>query len=293
MEDKLPIGNYRREYFNAFREIGDLTEKRVIGKSVLGEGLCCYKIGRGKRGVVAVGAHHAMEHITASALYRFVDFLTEELARGRVFYGVNLTLLLQKFTFWIIPCLNPDGVDLHLASSTDNPLGERQIKMNGGEDFSRWQSNARGVDLNHNYDYGFYEYKGVEAVRGIYPGRGLFSGEFPESEPETRAMAGFVRALAPSLVVSLHTQGEEIYFAPADKRVGRIAARLAASLRYSSASPSGTALYGGLCDYTGYTLGIPSFTVELGRGENPLPMSELPHLAEVVRKALITLPTLL
>ena len=40
----------------------------------------------------------------------------------------------------------------------------RGLKYNQqSDDFSHWQANARGVDLNHNYDSGFYEYKKIES----------------------------------------------------------------------------------------------------------------------------------
>ena len=43
--------------------------------------------------------------------------------------------------------------------------------MNGGsEDFTRWQANVRGVDLNHNYDAGFDAYKQLEPSLGITGG---------------------------------------------------------------------------------------------------------------------------
>jgi g-D-glutamyl-meso-diaminopimelate peptidase len=163
--------------------------------------------------------------------------------------------------------------------------------MSGG-DFSTWQANARGVDLNHNYDAGFEEYKRIEKEMGIVPGPSLFSGESPESEPEVRGVANLVRTLVPYAVVSLHTQGEEIYAYPRTKRQDRVAERLAELTGYKVAVADGTAGYGGLCDYTG-ALGIPSFTLELGRGTNPLSETELIKIFPRVADAIAILPTLL
>ena len=155
---------------------------------------------------------------------------------------------------------------------------------------SDWQANGRGVDLNHNYEYGFAEYKRIEYSRGITAGKTLFSGEYPESEPESRLAANLVRILNPNAVVSLHSQGEEIYFAPSAAH--RPAMNLARLTGYNVSVPSDTAAYGGLCDYTGYTLGIPSFTIEIGRGKNPLSESLLPSILKRIIPALLCVPRL-
>ena len=155
-----------------------------------------------------------------------------------------------------------------------------------------WQANARGVDLNHNYDYRFSEYKRIEEERDISAGPTLYSGEYPESEPETRCVANLVRTVAPRAVVSLHAQGEEIYAFPHTKRVKRIAGRLAGMCGYSLSVPDGTASYGGLSDYSG-SLGIPSFTFEVGKGKNPLPESLISEVFIRVRDAIALLPTFL
>lgn len=266
----------------------------LLGKSILGEDIDYFKIGEGKRGVLAVGAHHGAEHITASALYDFLFFIAECSDTGAMFSGINLGFLLQKFTFWIVPCLNPDGVDMAISGIGKTPLRDRQVKMNGGSlDFSVWQANARGVDLNHNYGAGFFEYKKLERTEGIMPGRSRYSGEFPESEPETRALAAFIRTVSPEAVVSLHTQGGEIFSKPRVERVEKIARKVAKISGYQVSAADGLAAYGGLSDYTGDVLGIPSFTVELGVGKNPLPQKQLFPICERVRKILVTLPTLL
>jgi hypothetical protein len=160
-------------------------------------------------------------------------------------------------------------------------------------DFSEWQANARGVDLNHNYEAGFFEYKRLEEAEGITAGKTRFSGEYPESEPETRALASFIRTLMPEAIVSLHTQGEEIFSKPDTEYVERIAGRLGRSSGYKTSVAEGLSAYGGLCDYTGSVLNIPSFTVELGRGKNPLPYSSLGAIPDKVRNLLIFLPTYL
>ena len=261
-----------------------------VGKSILGAPIKAYAIGRGRRVILLVGAHHGAEHITANILYATADTLLTEC--GSIL-GIELSNLLEKFCFFTVPVLNPDGVELSLHGPAPSPLEARQKAMCPDGDFTIWQANARGVDLNHNYDAGFAEYKRIEREEGIAPGRTKYSGEYPESEPESRCAAGLVRALSPEAVVSLHTQGEEIFFSPReDGRCVHIAESLSRITGYRLSQPSGTAAYGGLCDYTG-SLGIPSFTIECGRGENPLSVSEISGIFARILPAIVCLPTLL
>ncbi len=262
----------------------------VIARSILGRDIDCYRLGSGARNIAIVGAHHGMEYISGAVAYDLIDFLAEKSTRGLTCYGVNVEILLQMFTFWIIPCLNPDGVQLCTEGITKTPLYDRQVRMNGGSlDFSTWQANARGVDLNHNYAEGFFAYKAIEREENISAGKTRFSGEYPESEPEARGMANFIRTVMPTAVVSFHTQGGEIFSSPKDARTARIAGKLADAVGYKSAYPTSHAAYGGLCDYTGAQLRIPSFTVELGRGKNPLPHEAYMALCDAARRLVITL----
>ena len=262
----------------------------MVARSILSRSIEAYFVGSGKRCILLTAAHHALESVTANFAFVFIDYMLTKSNNDSI-NGIDCKILLSKYCFLIVPCVNPDGVELRINGALDTPLKERQIRMSGG-DFSSWQANARGVDLNHNYDSGFSEYKVIEKEMRIAPGSTLYSGESPESEPETRGVANLVRTLMPYAVVSLHTQGEEIYAGPKSKGVIRCAERLSAMTGYRLASPEGTAAYGGLCDYTA-GLGIPSFTFELGKGTNPLDESALPAIFQRVADAIGILPTLL
>ena len=262
----------------------------VIARSILSRPIDAFYIGSGKKFVLIAAGHHALESITSNIAYLLMDYLLSKISSGTI-NGVDCKLLFSKYCFIIIPCINPDGIELRLHGADKTPLYDRQMKMSGG-DFSVWQANARGVDLNHNYNYRFCEYKKIEAERGISAGATLYSGEYPESEPEARGAANLVRALFPAAVVSLHSQGEEIYAFPSSPSVRRIGERLAAMTGYSLSIPADTAAYGGLCDYTG-SLGIPSFTLEVGSGQNPLPEGDVPAIFPRICKAAALLPTIL
>lgn len=273
---------------------------QYLGNSILGYGIPLLTLGTGRREFLYVGAHHGMEWITSLLLMRFVGDLCACRHAGSRPYKLSLELFLQTYRLYIVPMLNPDGVDYQIHGITpENPLGERVLTMNrDSTDFSHWQANARGVDLNHNYDAGFSEYKELERKNGIDGGCATrFSGEQPESEPETASLCNFIRFHdGLSGVLTLHTQGEEIFWRSggiSPKGADPAARRLSKLTGYKLSETEGLASYGGLTDWCVQKLGIPSFTLECGRGTNPLPITELVPIYSRLRAALFRFPTLL
>ena len=264
------------------------AKSQIVGKSILSKNIELFTVGEGKIPVLILGAHHGSEYMTAAILHLLIY---TALCGNEEELKAPISLLLKRYTVYIVPVVNPDGVNMCIEGPTPSPLLERQMKM-APEGFGKWQANARGVDLNHNYDCGYLEYKREERRLKILPGRSLYSGEFPESEPESRCIANLVRAINPCAVISLHSQGEEIYCFPKNsKRAKSLGHYAAALLSYTLKEPQGTAKYGGLCDYTGEVLGIPSLTIEIGKGENPLPAYYLPSLGKSLSSGILRLIT--
>ncbi len=270
-----------------------------IGTSILDRAIPILHIGGGERRVLYVGAHHGMEWITSLVLTQFLEELCDAVEKKRRIRGIYPCDLLGGYTLSVVPMLNPDGVEYQIHGvGEDNPLHERLLEMNGGsEDFSSWQANARGVDLNHNYDAGFAEYKLLEKEQGIGKGAPTrYSGECAESEPEVAALCNLIRFSAPWRgVMTLHTQGEEIFSPPIKEgQKSRVtASRLAKLTGYKLSRAEGLAAYGGMSDWCADALAIPSFTMECGRGKNPLPISQASSIYTVMRAALFLFPTVL
>ena len=267
-----------------------------LGESILGRKIPLFMLGTGKKEILYVGAHHGMEWITSVLLLRFVNEFCELLQENKIIYRTSLQELCEEYTFCILPMLNPDGVEYQIHGvQEENPLYERLIHMNGGsKDFSHWQANARGVDLNHNYNAGFDEYKKAELKKGISEGAPTrFSGLSPESEPEVAFLCNYIRFHENiGLVLTLHTQGEEIFYqfngkAPAKSTA--IARRISALSGYRLRTATKEAAFGGLTDWCIAELGIPSFTLECGKGINPLPLNNYFPIYASLREVLFTI----
>ena len=270
-----------------------------LGKSILGRSIPCLTLGNGRRSVLYVGAHHGMEWITTVLLLRFVNELCQAIEDEKKVYKISLKLLLDQYTLTVIPMLNPDGVEYQIHGiEENNPLFSRALSMNGGSsDFSHWQANARGVDLNHNYDAGFREYKQLEAEQAIPCGAPTrYSGQEPESEPEVRALCEYIRFQKDlRLVLTLHTQGEEIFYKSGGTFVSGTypaISKLSELTGYRLSIADGLAAYGGLTDWCLQRLGIPAMTLECGKGVNPLPLSDYSTIYSRLREGLFLAPTL-
>ncbi len=229
-----------------------------IGKSTENRELVAIKLGTGSRRVLFHGAHHGMEWLTSRLLMEFAL----NLAGG---ISDDVDYVLKRNTLYLIPMINPDGIEIAKTGIF-------------------WQANARGVDLNHNYDALWHCSKLAESEHGITgPGPTRFSGPYPESEPETKALANFTRQNSFDLTLSFHSQGEVIYWdfcGYAPKESLDYLDRFEAVSPYRRDIPNGIASYGGYKDWFLQTFKKPGFTIEIGKGENPLPVEDFDEIYE-------------
>ena len=295
------------DYKSLIEKLNELSSKyecvdfSYIGTTLLNRSIPLITLGEktAEKGVLYVATHHASENICSSVLLRFINDYAYAYERYGQVSQINMRYLYKMRKIFIVPMLNPDGVEYRLNGlAPENPIKDRVIAYNGGnEDFTHWNSNARGVDLNHNYDAFFEEYKEIEKEREIYAGKTKYSGEYAESEPEISSLCNFIRFNLDTIdgVLSLHTQGEEIYYSSRGEiprksiHIAKIISRLTG---YELAQATDTASYGGLTDWLIIKHQKPSFTLECGRGENPLPMRNLTDIYTRIKELLFTFPIL-
>jgi g-D-glutamyl-meso-diaminopimelate peptidase len=210
----------------------------------------------------------------------------------------NIRDMWDRSTIYIMPMVNPDGVDLVLNGlDEDNPYYDKLLIYNSGNpDFSKnWQANIRGVDLNHNYDASWNLSKMAEGENGIFgPGPTRYSGLYPESEPETRAVSDFTRNHDFRLVLAYHSQGEVIYWNYQDMASSEAkyyAEMLSDISGYELDETVGMASFSGYKDWFIEKFNRPGFTVEVGCGENPLPITQFNKIYHDNEKLLLTAAT--
>jgi g-D-glutamyl-meso-diaminopimelate peptidase len=171
--------------------------------------------------------------------------------------------------------VNPDGVNLAIHGAAAMPA-QYKLLMRIDEsrpDFTQWKANIRGVDLNDQFPAYWEEERARRSVPG--PGPRDYTGDAPLTEPEARAMAAFTREMEFHMVFAFHSQGEEIYwnyrgFEPVYSEA--LAERLANASGYKAVRLTGSDA--GYKDWFIQEFRCPGFTVEVGRGTNPLPLKQ-------------------
>ncbi len=255
----------------------------TIGHSVAGKDLLVLVWGSGDKKIFLNGAHHGMEWITSLLVMQMLETCCHNYANRTSIGETDFYELFSKVTLAVCPMVNPDGVELAICGLSENlpPVTKTRLKAYNGDstNFYKWQANLNGVDLNHNYDAAFYKGVFMQHKLGIFsPGPTRYSGNEPESEPESRALADFTRSFKPDIVVAYHTQGEVIYHdfeSKATEKSYQMAQTLSKISGYQLDETEGMASYSGYKDWVIDAFGVPAFTIEAGLGENPLPLGQI------------------
>jgi g-D-glutamyl-meso-diaminopimelate peptidase len=276
---------YLRLYEDLFKlkQAFSFLEVQVIGESVLGRKIPAVRIGTGSKEIHYNAAFHANEWITTPLLMRFIDDTADAYYSEKSFRGKNMKRILSEVSLWIVPMVNPDGVELVLNGlAKSHPRYDELYRMNKGSlDFRNWKANIRGVDLNDQFPAYWAEERERRAVSE--PGERDYAGESPLTEPEAAAMAAFTKAHNFELVMAFHTQGQEIYWNYRDMEPLRsivLAEVLAQASGYKAVKLIGSDA--GYKDWFIQEFSRPGFTVEVGAGTNPLPIETFPQLYEEV-----------
>ena len=112
----------------------------------------------------------------------------------------------------------------------------------------------------------------------------------PESEIETQLLTNLCRKVNFRHVIAFHSQGEEIYWNYKDytpKKSFLMANILGKTSGYKVSEPEGLAVGGGFKDWFIKEFKKPAFTIEIGKGKNPLPIDDIVDVYKKLEKALV------
>lgn len=253
-----------------------------IGTSVMGKPLWRMSIGRGENRVLYNASHHANEWITTLLLLKFAEELCKAYARKTLIFSQSAEEIFDYAALALIPAVNPDGIDLVTGELQSGNFFDsaRRIALNYPQYAfpSGWKANIRGIDLNLQYPAGWEQARENKFALGIRSNAPAdYVGAAPLTAPEALAMYNFTRSFDPALTLSYHTQGEVIYwkyldFLPPNSRV--IADAFAAASGYAVEDTPFASGFAGYKDWYIKAFDRPGYTIEAGKGANPLPLSQ-------------------
>ena len=259
----------------------------VLTESIFGRPVRTLVIGNGKRKVIYSGSHHANEWITTPVLLKFVEEYAEALQNGGEVFGVPASELAAKVTIYTVPMVNPDGVDLVTGAiqpgSEEYEAARRLAEHYPSIPFPEgWKADLAGVDLNLQYPAGWLRAREIKYSQGFTrPGPRDFVGRYPLSQRESRVLAGYTEYIDPALVLAYHSQGKEIYWSFQDielPEARRLGERLAQISGYTLAEPAPESSFAGYKDWFLKIFRRPGYTIEVGQGQNPLPISQFDEI---------------
>ena len=163
-----------------------------VGESLCGREIRGYSLGNYKNVVLFVGGISGNDAMTSRLLMKYTEKLCHAFSRRKTISGVNISLSLITKGITVIPCLNPDGLEINTNSFSSAGKYARLAKELSGGRAEEWQSNAQGVDLWRNFNCDREKLKKYSEIMGYNcPSPKNFGGFSGESEPETAALVKF------------------------------------------------------------------------------------------------------
>ena len=261
----------------------------VLTTTAFGRPVRTLVIGNGPRKVIYTAAHHANEWITTPVILKFVEELAEAIRTGGRIFDTDARTIAETATIYTVSMVDPDGVALVTGEIRPGEMSYEaavmlarnypEIPFPDG-----WKANLLGVDLNLNYPAGWLQARENKFAQGFtLPGPRDFVGRSPLDQLETRALAGYTEFLDPALVLAYHSQGQEIYWqfqdieVPGARELGQ---RFAEVSGYRLSEVPFASAFAGYKDWFIKTFRRPGYTIEVGEGINPLPLSQFDSIYE-------------
>jgi g-D-glutamyl-meso-diaminopimelate peptidase len=247
--------------------IGKSADKRNIYEVVLGNQ-------NADKHMLVIANLHAREYMTTQLCMKQIEYYLQNY--NKKVDGRKISDILDNVCIHIVPSCNPDGTAISqygFDAIKNEKLRANLYKMGGSP--LTWKANARGVDLNMNWDIGF-TVKNKKGSSG-------YSGTKAASESETRAIINLIDSIQKSGklsgVVSYHTAGSIIY-GGCSERADKMVAAITEKMYKVAAAETKYTLYGtGVSAYQSreymiYVRNIPCITIEIGTGYSPLPTTQ-------------------
>lgn len=272
-------------YTDMKKDIEQLTAKypdrltsQVLGESADGRNIYALCLGNpeAEKQIFVTAGMHAREYINCQVVMMMVERYCRNY--GGKYKGKTYRQLFDEVAVYIIPMVNPDGIAISQSGAgaiRNTALRKKVQKMPRRGGYSNWKSNARGVDLNHNYKMYAGKHPQKKPASDNYPGPSRFS------ESETKAVRDLMKSMTNmKACLNYHSMGQVIYWGYKNKSYKSKSYALAKMFRqmtgYYLIDESYTkATYGDLEHYIINEYRIPYVCIETGYGGVPVSSRQL------------------
>jgi hypothetical protein len=219
-------------YGETYTEQNDL---RAVCVTAAADNGCKLKPNVDKARFLFVAQIHARELTTSEMTWRMLTLLTDGYGKS-----ADLTALLDETEIWVVPQLNPDGIEQveRGFKGADGDIWQRK-NMHFEQDCGTGPGSQVGVDLNRNYDL---DWGGAGA--SDIPCSLAYKGSSAASEPETYYFQGLVAELfedqrgwdsadVRGTLLTLHTYGNQSLYPYDSRGIGQGEALRSIAYRYS------------------------------------------------------------
>ena len=256
----------------------DRLTSQVLGESADGRNIYALCLGNpeAEKQIFVTAGMHAREYINCQVVMMMVERYCRNY--GGKYKGKTYRQLFDEVAVYIIPMVNPDGIAISQSGAgaiRNAALRKKVQKMPRRGGYSNWKSNARGVDLNHNYKMYAGKHPQKKPASENYPGPSRFS------ESETKAVHDLMKSMTNmKACLNYHSMGQVIYWGYKNKSYKSKSYALAKMFRqmigYYLIDESYTkATYGDLEHYVINEYRIPYVCIETGYGGVPVSSRQL------------------
>lgn len=158
MEDFNFSSNTVYENIGLLKQMYPFLQTSSAGKSILGKDIPYVRVGRGQKEVFYSAAIHANEWITSLLLLEFLHEYCAAIQNNSTIWGFSARRLFESVSIYIMPIVNPDGVDLVTGSISPSSATYKQAQEIASNFpnipfVDGWKANIRGVDFKKYQPY--------------------------------------------------------------------------------------------------------------------------------------------
>lgn len=273
----------------------------VLGKTF--DGRSIYHLAIGQRSadkhILIFASIHGREHITTQLVMKqTASFLRQMSSENGTYRNIKYQELLKGKIVHIVPMVNPDGVTLSqlgLEGMMSGATRQKIYEIYELDDavelepyLKRWKSNAEGIDINRNFDACWEDYDDKLG----HPSSDHYKGNTVACTAEAQALIELTNKYPFERTISYHAQGEVIYWyflqdgflLETSKAFAEDISKVTGyplDANYIELDPAGYK------DWAIQKMGIPSLTIEVGKGTVPLDIEQLPSIYEKNKNVLL------